>query len=1082
MRSKACHKLLCTIGILFIYLVPHTLFAQSTELVTLKLDNASLQTVFSAIESQTAYHFIFTGEELKEVRPVSLSVNKVTLQDALKLCFQDQPVFYTIEDHFIIVHKKEKEPSSVPIKISGTVKNEKGDPVNGVAVSILGTSRGTTTEPDGSFVLDNVPKNATLVFSGTNVETYRVTLHDQQILNVTLKSRISKLDQVQIIAYGTTTKRLNTGDVTSVTSETISEQPVSNPLEALEGRVAGLVVTQQTGVPGGSLTVQIRGKNSIFNGNNPYYIIDGVPFPSTSINSNLIGAGINGGGNPMNNINPSDIESMEILKDADATAIYGSRGANGVILITTKKGKPGKTNLDLNLNYGGGKVTRLMAMMNTPQYLEMRREAFENDSAAPDPAYDHDLTLWDTTRYTNWQKNLIGGQSNIVNVQGSLSGGNANTQFIAGGSYYGTTTVFPGDFNDQKVSVHVGFNQLSYDKKFQLNISGNYIIDQNTMPQINPAQASFTLPPNAPDPYSSPGILNWESGTFGDNPYQYFLRPYHSNATNLIGNATMSYEIMRGLSAKVNLGYNDMQVNESSETPSTAVNPAYGQKTGTASFGNHSISSWIIEPQLEYRGKYRFGNIDFLTGLTFQQSLNQGENLSATGYTNDALLGTLSGAANVRVQNTTYDLYRYDAFFVRLNYDIQEKYIVNITARRDGSSRFGPGKQFANFGAVGAAWIFSKEKGFADQLPVLSFGKLRGSYGITGNDQIGDYQYLETWSAVFNPYQGIAGLQPVSLPNSNYSWETNKKAEVAMELGFWNDRLLFSGAYFSNQSSNQLILYTLPGITGFTYVTQNSTATVRNSGFEFELSSVNIRNKNFTWQTTLNFTIPKNILLSYPNLAGSPFAHLYVVGQPLTVVNAFHYEMVNPQSGLYIFDSKDPNNPVYPDDLHAYKNTSPVYYGGFQNTLSFKKWRLDFFFQFVSQQGRNYLYYNQNEPGMYGNQPVVVLDRWQKPGQTAPVERYSQNYGDAYNAFSDLTSSSDGVISDASFIRLKNLNLSYQFSGLWISRLKMKNARIYIQGQNLITITHFMGMDPENQNTYALPPLKILTAGIQCSF
>ncbi len=352
MRSNACHKLLCTIGILFIFLVPQTLFAQSTELVTLKLDNASLQTVFSAIESQTAYHFIFTGEELKEVRPVTLYVNKVTLQDALKLCFQDQPVFYTIEDHFIIVHKKEKEPSSVPIKISGTVKNEKGDPVNGVAVSILGTNRGTTTETDGSFILENVPKNATLVFSGTNVEPYRITLHDQQILNVTLKSRISKLDDVQIIAYGTTSKRLNTGDVSSVPAAIIAEQPVSNPLAALEGRVAGLVVTEQTGVPGGNFSVQIRGQNSIFSGNNPYYVVDGVPFTASSINSNIVGTSINGGGSPMNDINPSDIDNITILKDADATAIYGSRGANGVILITTKKGKAGKTNSGFECEYG----------------------------------------------------------------------------------------------------------------------------------------------------------------------------------------------------------------------------------------------------------------------------------------------------------------------------------------------------------------------------------------------------------------------------------------------------------------------------------------------------------------------------------------------------------------------------------------------------------------------------------------------------------------------------------------------------------------------------------------------------------
>jgi TonB-dependent starch-binding outer membrane protein SusC len=1082
MRLKACHKWLCTIGILFIYLIPQILFAQSAELITLKLDNASLQTIFSAIESQSSYHFIFTGEELKEVRPVTLSVNKVTLQDALKLCFQDQPVFYTIEDHFIIVHKKDKEQVTDPIKISGTVRNEKGDPVNGVAVSILGTNRGTTTETDGSFVLDNVPKNATLVFSGANVETYRLTLHDQQILNVTLKSRISKLDDVQVIAYGTTSKRLNTGDVSSVPASVIAEQPVSNPLAALEGRVAGLVVTEQTGVPGGSFSVQIRGQNSIFSGNNPYYVVDGVPFTAASINSNIVGYSINGGGNPMNNINPADIESITILKDADATAIYGSRGANGVILITTKKGKIGKTTVDLNVNTGVGEVTRTMPLLNTSQYISMRKEAFVNDGVTPDPSYDYDLTVWDTTRYTNWLKQMIGGQSNIINAQGSLSGGNANTQFILGASYYGTTTVFPGDFSDKKTSVHFNLTQASEDKKFHLTFSGNYVIDKNTLPQIDPTGFAFNLPPDAPDPFTSDGKLNWDNGYFGLNPYQILLRPYNANSTNLISNATLSYELINGLVIKANLGYTVMQVDESSAIPVSAVNPAYGQTTGSAYFASHNIATWIAEPQLEYKRKWSIGNINFLFGVTFQQSLNQGQTLSATGYTNDALLGNLAGAANILAENTTYNLYHYNAFFARLNYDWQEKYIVNITGRRDGSSRFGPGKQFANFGAIGVAWLFTKEKGVRDLIPVLSFGKLRGSYGITGNDQIGDYQFLDTWSPVSYSYQNVAGLFPSNLSNPGYGWETNKKSEVGLDLGFWNDRLLISAAYFLNRSSNQLIYYPLPGITGFSLIAENSNATVQNTGLELELNSTNIKSGNFSWSTGFNFTIPRNKLLSYPNLAGSPFAYTYVIGQPLSVYQSFHYNQVSSITGLYTFDSKDPNNPVYPDDLHAIKNTSPVFYGGFQNTFSYKNWRLDFFFQFVKQQGFNYLDYNPTEPGMYGNQPELVLNRWQLPGQNVPVEKFSQNYGEAYNAYVNLAYSSDGVISDASYIRLKNISMSYSFSGQLISRLKVHSARIYLQGQNLITITHYMGMDPENQSNSILPPLKILTAGIQCSF
>jgi TonB-dependent starch-binding outer membrane protein SusC len=1047
--------------------------------ITLSKKNATLPDLFLDIYRQSGYYFIVKDDLLEGAKKVNIVVRDATLKEVLDICFQDQPLEYTISDHVIVVRKKQ---ALAVFDIIGKVTNEKGEPMEGAAVIIKGTKIGTQTNAKGTFELKTENSNIELEISYTGYQSKSIKPNAGEFINVQLFVSTNPYDQVQIIAYGTTSKRLNTGDISTVTAETIAEQPVSNPLAALEGRVSGLVVTEQTGVPGGSFTAQIRGQNSIFSGNNPFYIVDGVPFTAASINSNIVGTAVNGGGSPMNSINPSDIESITILKDADATAIYGSRGANGVILITTKKGKAGKTNLDLNVNTGVGEITRLMPMLNTKQYVAMREEAFANDGAAPDPILDHDLTVWDTARYTNWQKELIGGQSSNINAQASLSGGSANTQFIASGSYYATTTVFPGDFSSRKISGHLGLTQTSTDKKFQLTFSGNYIINQDVLPVTDPSHASFTLPPNAPAPFTPDHKLNWDNGYYADNPYQNLLRPYQSNTTNFITNAVMSYELVSGLSLKANLGYTKMQVDESSASPVSTISPSYGITNGSAFFASHNISSWILEPQLEYRKKAGFGNFNLLAGLTFLQNLNQGQTLYASGYTNDALLGNIAGAGNILVENSTYSLYKYAALFARIHYEWQEKYIVNITGRRDGSSRFGPGKEFADFGAIGVAWLFTKEKGVTDLLPLLSFGKIRGSYGLTGNDQIGDYQFLETWSPVFYPYQGISGLQPTSLANPSYGWETNKKTELAMDLGFWSDRVLISALYFLNHSSNQLIYYPLPGITGFTLVAENSAATVQNNGFELELNSTNIKSSVFSWQTLFNISIPKNILVSYPNLAGSPFAYRYAVGQPLSVLDAYHYTGVNTISGLYNFEAKDPNNPIYPDDLHALKNTSPIFYGGFQNTLSYKNWHLDIFFQFVKQNGFNYLAYNQIEPGMYGNQPTAVLSRWQQPGDQAPVEKYSQNFGAAYNGYVNLVYSSDGMISDASYIRLKNLSLSYNISGSLLSHLNMRSARIYLQGQNLITITHYLGPDPENQSVSALPPLKILTAGIQCSF
>ena len=1052
--------------------------------ITLSKKNASLSEIFLSIYQQTGYYFLYKDDLLKDARKVTIEVKDATLKEVLKICFEDQPISFTISDHTIVVVRKQMPvpDRNLPLTINGKVINERGEPMEGAYVFIKGTNTGVQTDSKGNFTIRADPDSVELLVSYAGYQTKTVSAHRGEIVRVTLSLSNNLLDQVQVIAYGITSRRLNTGDVSTVTAETITSQPVSNPLAALEGRVAGLVVTQQTGVPGGSFNVQIRGQSSIFNGNNPLYIIDGVPFTGTSINSDIVGASINGGGSAFSNIDPSNIESIDILKDADATAIYGSRGANGVVLITTKKGKSGKTSFDFNINAGAGSVTHMMPLLNTNNYLLMRHEAFTNDGATPDPAFDYDLTVWDTSRYTNWQNEIIGNNSSITNIQANLSGGNNNTQYILGGNYYHTTTVFPGDFADQKISTHFGLTQSSLDGRFKLSFSGNYILDDNNLPAFDPTRYAVTLPPDAPAGLKPDGQINWENGTFTYNPYQFLLQPYKSNANNLIGDLTMSYSFIKGLDIKVNLGYNRMQISETAEFPIATLNPAYGQTTGSAYFSNQSLNSWIIEPQAEYKKSGKAGKFDLLIGLTFQQNLNKGENLSATGFTNDAFLENIAAASQIYVISSKDIDYRYQSGFARLNYNWQDKYILNLTGRRDGSSRFGPGNQFANFGAIGGAWLFSNEKWWKEFFPFISFGKLRGSYGITGNDQIGDYGYLDSWTPTPYPYQGLSGLQPTGLANADYGWENNRKSELGVDLGLLKDKILFSVSYYENKSSNQLINYTLPGITGFAGIVQNSVATVRNSGFEFELNIANIKSKNFSWQAGINLTIPKNELLNYPGLSGSPYANTYVVGKSLSILKAYHYTGVNAQTGLYSFQSKDPANPVYPDDLKAVKQLGARYYGGFQNSFSYKNWRLGFFIQFVDQLGYNYLYYNFTQPGMSGNQPDWVLNRWQKSGDRPLVEKFSQNYGEAYSSYLNVTTSSDQVLSDASYIRLKTLDFSYTFSGNWMKKMKLEGLRIYVQGQNLFTITHYMGMDPENQNLTTLPPLKILTAGFQCNF
>jgi TonB-dependent starch-binding outer membrane protein SusC len=433
--------------------------------LTISKTNAELPEIFLDIYRQTGFYFMCKDDLLENAKKVTIRVKDATLQEVLEICFRNQPLEYTISDHVIVVSKK----TILLIDVKGRVVNDKDIPLAETNIAVKNSSISTATDGDGIFILHHIEANAVLNITHIGYEAQEIAIEGNTQPVIRLVQSISKLDEVQIIAYGTTTRMLDIGDIGSVSAETIAQQPVSNPLEALEGRVAGLQVTQQTGVPGGAFTVLIRGQNSIANGNNPLYIIDGVQFTGTSISSNLVSGGITGGGNPLSSMNPADIESVVILKDADATSIYGSRGANGVILITTKMGKAGKTNVDLNVYTGVGQVAHFMPLLNTPQYLTMRREAFQNDGEQPNPYVDYDLLSWDTTRYTNWQKTLYGGNASILNAQGSVSGGNQNTQFILSGAYNRQGTVFPGSFNYQKASGHAGINHSSKDQRFKCN-------------------------------------------------------------------------------------------------------------------------------------------------------------------------------------------------------------------------------------------------------------------------------------------------------------------------------------------------------------------------------------------------------------------------------------------------------------------------------------------------------------------------------------------------------------------------------------------------------------------------------------
>ncbi|MDP4128907.1 MAG: SusC/RagA family TonB-linked outer membrane protein [Bacteroidota bacterium] len=1048
--------------------------------ITLSYEQASLHTLFMEIHQQSGYFFYYSEKDLARSKPVTIHVVKAPLERVLAICFTDQPLTYTLEDKIIVVKKKQPEPATRDTKldIGGRVTDTENQPIVGANVTV-NQHEAIETDDQGFFQMHDLDIGAELLISSAGYEPQTIRIGNNHILRVVLNHAIGNLDEVQVIAYGTTTRRLNTGSISSVSSKDIQPQPVSNPLAALTGEVPGLAIIQNTGVPGGSFSVQIRGQNSVLNGTTPLYIIDGVPYGTTVLGSQIVSAGINFGGNPLNSINPLDIESISVLKDADATAIYGSRGANGVILITTRKGKAGKTRFDVNAYTGWENVFRRLPVLNTRQYLDMREEAFRNDGEMPVAGVDVDLLDWDTTRNTDWQKMLIGGTALASDVQGSISGGNEHTQFTISGNYHRETTVFPGDYQDRKISGHAGLNHSSQDQKLSLAFVADYSQVQTNLPVIDITQLATTVPPDAPDIYDAYGKLNWANGYF-NNPFSIFQTSYLAGTNNLISNLNLGYQLAPRLLFRINAGMNSISLNEFAGYPTTSFNPAYGLTSGVAYSANTKLDTWILEPQLEYKQDFSFGHLNFLIGGTLNDQTFHQQNLLATGFSSDNLLENISAASSIASEGTQDTHYKYEAVFGRINYQYKDKYLLNLTARRDGSSRFGPGKQFANFGALGAGWVFSKEAFILENIPQFSFGKLRVSYGSTGNDQIGDYQYLDTWSPSFYPYLQGSTLLPTRLYNPDYSWELTRKLEMGIDLGLLGNRLLITVDYYRNRSSNQLIPYSLPVLTGFTSVQTNLPATVQNSGLELEINTVNVKGKFFSWTSGITLTIPRTELVSYPNLASSPYANTYQTGEPLKIRKVFHFLGVNPLSGLDEFEDVNKDGLIsYPNDLSRAVSLQPKYYGGLRNHFEYGNWSVDCFFYFVHQNGANYLDGSYISPGMMSNQPVWVLDRWQTANDHRSIEMFTQDYSSAaYGAFSHVPTS-DRVFSDASFIRLKNVNVSYRFPKKLNKIMHIAEGRIYVLGQNLITITHYQGMDPENQNLQALPPLRVFTGGIQ---
>lgn len=963
-------------------------------------------------------------------------------------------------------------------QITGTVTDASG-PLPAVTITVKGKTIGTLTDQNGYFSI-TAAVGDTLVFSFMGYKKVEVTVNNQNTIKVQLQEDATALKEVTVNAgYYSVKEKERTGSIAKITSKDIENQPVSNVLAAMQGRMAGVDIIQDGGTAGGGFQIKIRGLNSLrADGNAPLYIIDGVPFSSETIGYNNTTTGMASSTSPLNSINPNDVESIEVLKDADATAIYGSRGANGVVLITTKKGKAGKTKFSINSTTGVGRVTKFIDLMNTEQYLAMRKKAFANDGITTYPANAFDVNgAWDENRYTNWQKELLGGTAEINNIQASVSGGSALTQYLFSGTRRTESTVIPGDFNYRRTAFHTNINHSSDNGKFKIAFSGGYTLQDNKQPSADLTKVARNLAPNAPALYDANGNLNWENNTF-QNPLA-ALNTYSTVDTkDLLANVVLSYAILPNLIAKANLGYTDTHNFEQRVIPHTIANPSSNFTSAVSSLWNNTTErqSHLFEPQLQWKKDFASSSLDILVGATTQYQQTSRLFANGQGFASNTLITNMASANTKNVLGSDITVYKYQAFFGRVNYNYKERYIINATGRRDGSSRFGPGKQFATFGAVGAAWLFSKES-FLKESSVLSFGKLRMSYGTSGNDQIGDYQFLNTYGTNGLNYQGIVGLEPIRLYNPDFGWESSTKLEAALETGFWQDRVFLTLAWYTNRSSNQLVGIPLPGTTGYSSINANLDATVANKGVEVTLRTVNWNGNNFKWSTNITLSAARNTLVSFPGLAGSTFANRYVVGQPTSIVKVYEYQGVNPQTGLYeVADLNGDGLITAAGDKQKVMDLTPEYFGAIQNQVQYKNWQLDFLFQFVKQQTNGYTPSAPN--GYFFNQSSALTNVWQQAGDNAtyqmPTSGQNSAAVTAFNRYMD----SDALIVDGSYIRLKNIAISYDVP----LQSKGIQCKIMFQGQNVLTFTPYKGGDPEFRFTGYLPPLRVLTAGVQLNF
>lgn len=964
--------------------------------------------------------------------------------------------------------------------VSGTViSGEDNMTLPGVNVRVQGTSRGTVTDIDGSYSIA-VANEETLVFSYIGFLSQEVSVVNQSTIDITLLPDAKTLGEVVVVGYGSVTRGDLTGNVASLKGSEIANVPVPTFQEAIQGRMSGVFVESSSGKVGEGVKIRVRGTSSISGGNEPLYVIDGIPVTSS---------GTIGKSNPLADINFNDIESFEVLKDASAAAIYGARASNGVVLITTKSGTAGKTKFNVGIQRGVSTPTRKNEFLNAAQYVELMRESGYNNDLAngldpinnPDDYEDSDLefvedrldryaghTDWrDGTVNTDWQEQAFNPDAGITNVNFSANGGNESTRFYFSTSYDKQDGIIIRN-KFERISGRLNLDHKISDR---FNIGANFSLartETTRLPEDNQFNNPIQLVALAP---ITP--IRDENGVLYDRPtttyYNSLIDSENANwlTTSFRNINTIFGEYIFNENLKFRSDFGVDVINQNDDR-------FFGSRTitglGTNGFGS---SRWERILNYNTNNYFTYSNtfeerhqLEVVGGMSFQKREEDYTQVDGQEFPLDALK-TLESAAEIVEGTSTFTNSSFLSYFSRINYKLDNRYLMTLSARYDASSRFGENNRYGFFPAGSLGWILTEEA-FLHGKEGLSLLKLRTSFGITGNAEIGDFDHLGLYGPA--SYGLRPGLQPTQIKNPDLTWETTAQFNVGIEFGLFDDRITGELDYYDKHTSDLLLLLPLPGTSGFESFRQN-TGKMQNYGFEVVLNSANYADQNFSWNTSLNFARNINRVRelsegqnSIPP-SSSRFLNGIFIGESIGVFYGPRYAGVDPANGDALYYSNEALTETTNDFNEAARmvvgDPNPDFIAGITNDITYKNIQLSFLFQGVFgndiYEGGGGFYAANGD--WFDNSTAIQFNRWQNPGDITNIPQARLGECNGCNA-------SSRYVSDGSYVRLKTLSLGYNLPSSLIEKMKINSARVYFMAQNLLTFTNYMGWDPEVNADY----------------